>query len=415
MTTLKLPISKPHLDSTEVSAACEALLSGWVSQGPRVSALEVACAQYLSSRCACAVSSGTAALHLALIAVGVKPGNVVVTVSHSFIATANAVRHCGAEPVFVDIETNTLNMSAQKLASFLADECMRGEGDALYLRGVERFLGKESPLKYIREEYLGRVAAIMPVHQLGMPCDISRIVEIGRSYGIPVVEDAACALGSEVFSDERNVWEKIGRPHGDIACFSFHPRKVITTGEGGVITTDNLELDDTVRALRQHGMIVPAGRRYRSLSTVKEQYVATGFNHRMSDILAAVGVEQLKKVPRMVATRKTIAAWYSKFLSDIPWVALPREPRWARSNCQSFAIMLSRSAPVTRDELIATMRENGVACKPGIMNAHAERPYSDVAYDLRYSEAARSATVLLPMYDMLTEKDIIHIRGCFPE
>ena len=186
------------------------ILSGWVTQGPEVAAFEREFAEYVGAPHACAVSNCTTALHLALLAVGVGAGDEVITVSHSFIATANAIRYCGATPVFVDIEPGTLNMDPALIEPAITE----------------------------------RTKAILCVHQLGMPCDLARIVEIGRRRGIPVIEDAACAIGSEILWNGR--WEKIGKPHGDIACFSFHPRKVITTGDGGMLTTANPELRSEV-------------------------------------------------------------------------------------------------------------------------------------------------------------------------
>src|SRR5262245_27331038 len=189
----QIPVAKPVLDEQEVEAVRRVILSGWVTQGPEVAAFEQEFADYVGARHACAVSNCTTALHLALKAVGVGPGDEVVTVSHSFIATANAVHYCGATPVLVDIEPAGFNMAPDAIAAAVTP----------------------------------RTKAILCVHQLGMPCDLSRILPIARAHGIPLIEDAACAIGSEILWDGR--WERIGRPHGDIACFSFHPRKVVTT------------------------------------------------------------------------------------------------------------------------------------------------------------------------------------------
>jgi perosamine synthetase len=231
-----IPVTKPILGEEEATAAREVLESGWVSQGPRVRAFEEAFAQSVGASYACAVSSCTAALHLGLLGVGVMPGDVVITVSHSFIATANAVRHCGAEPVFVDIGRETYNMDPEGLRRVLVEDCIHRDGH-LYYRHVEHLAVGKSPLRHLlrspgsASSPLGRVAAVLPVHQIGIPCDIRRIVRIARENNIPVVEDAACAIGSEVSLDEGRTWERIGKPHGDIACFSFHPRKILTTGD----------------------------------------------------------------------------------------------------------------------------------------------------------------------------------------
>ena len=195
------PITKPTMGDEEIAAAAEALRSGWVSQGPAVARFEQAFAAYVDAPHACAVSSCTTALHLALLAVGVQPGDEVITVSHSFIATANSIRYCGALPVFVDILPETFNLDPNLIEAVVTE----------------------------------RTRAILCVHQIGLPCDLAGILEIAGRHGLPVIEDAACAIGSEIRIGER--WERIGKPHGDIACFSFHPRKVITTGEGGMLTT----------------------------------------------------------------------------------------------------------------------------------------------------------------------------------
>ena len=256
-----IPISKPFIGEDEVKAAGETILSGWVAQGPKVNAFEKAFSQYVGSKFACAVSNCTSALHLALMVVGVRPGNVVITASHSFIATANSIRTCGAEPVFVDIDPKTYNMSYLCLKNFLEQEC-RIINNELFYKNVRKIAKGESPLvsMFIEKNKSGRVAAVLPVHQMGMPCDIEPILSLAKKFRLPVVEDAACAVGSEIKMNGK--WEKIGKPHGDISCFSFHPRKVITTGNGGMITTNNAEYDKKFRLLRQNGVSIPADVRH---------------------------------------------------------------------------------------------------------------------------------------------------------
>ena len=231
-----IPVAKPVMDETEVQAAGRAIRSGWVTQGPEVAAFESEFAAFVGARHACAVSSGTTALHLALLTVGVRPGDEVVTVSHSYIATANVVRYCGALPVFVDIRPDTFNIDPARIEAAVTP----------------------------------RTRAILCVHQIGMPCELPPIIELARRRRLAVVEDAACAVGSEILWN--GAWEKVGRPIGDIACFSFHPRKLVSTGDGGMLTTSNTDWDQTLRLWRQHGMSVPDTTRHDAKQVIFEAY-----------------------------------------------------------------------------------------------------------------------------------------------
>ena len=231
-----ISVAKPMFDEREAAAASRAILSGWVTQGPEVAAFEREFAASVGAVHACAVSNCTSALHLALLAIGVRPGDEVITVSHSYIATANSIRYCGAMPVFVDIDPSTFNLNPDLLES----------------------------------ANTARTRAILCVHQMGMPSDLSAVLRVARRHSLPVIEDAACAIGSEILWDGE--WAKIGRPHADIACFSFHPRKVITTGEGGMLLVSRRGTwAERARRLREHGVSVGAWsrqqRRQRSSET----------------------------------------------------------------------------------------------------------------------------------------------------
>ena len=328
-TVQQIPVAKPLLDEQEVEAVRRVILSGWVTQGPEVAAFEREFAGYVGAPHACAVSNCTTALHLALLAVGVGPGDEVVTVSHSFIATANAIRYCGATPIFIDIDPRTFNMDPALIEPALTS----------------------------------RTKAILCVHQLGMPCDLARIVEIGRRHGIPVVEDAACASGSEILWNGR--WERIGKPHGDVACFSFHPRKVITTGDGGMLTTANPEYDRKFRLWRQHSMSVPDTVRHGARDVIFESYPELGFNYRMTDMQAAVGRVQLTRLPGIVQERRRIAQAYGARLSAIGGLAVPAEPAFARTNWQSYCAQL----PAWCDQrtVMQRMLDAGVSTRRGVI------------------------------------------------
>jgi dTDP-4-amino-4,6-dideoxygalactose transaminase len=365
-----IPIAKPILDEREVEAVRRVILSGWVTQGPEVAAFEREFADLVGAPHACAVSNCTTALHLALLALGVSAGDEVITVSHSFIATANAIRYCGATPVFIDIEPGTYNMDPARIEPAISD----------------------------------RTKAILCVHQLGMPCDLARIVEIGRRRGIPVIEDAACAIGSEILWN--GVWERIGKPHADIACFSFHPRKVITTGDGGMITTANPEFDRKFRLWRQHSMSVPDTVRHGARDVIFESYPEVGFNFRMTDMQAAVGRVQLTRLASIVDERRQIAAQYTARLTQVPGVRPPVEPAWARTNWQSYCVELA--AGCDQRAVMQRMLDEGISTRRGVMNAHLEAPYEVEARraSLPSSEEAQQRGVILPLSPGMTAAQV---------
>ena len=375
-----IPVARPWIGEAEAEAVRRPLLSGWVTQGPEVAAFEREFASCVGAKYACAVSSCTTALHLALLAVGVRPGDEVVTVSHSYIATANSVRYCGATPVFVDIQPETYNIDPGLIESAI------------------------SP----------RTRAILCVHQMGMPCDLEAILEIAHRHSLSLVEDAACAIGSEVRWNNR--WERIGKPHGDIACFSFHPRKVITTGDGGMITTGSSEWDKQFRLWRQHGMSVPDTVRHAAKEVVFESHPVLGYNYRLTDIQAAVGREQLTRLPEIIERRRSLGRRYLQLLAEIRGIGLPEEPSWARSNWQSFCIRLPGECD--QRTVMQKMLDAGIATRRGVMCAHREPAYvrepwacaasrsgCDRPPGLGESEKAQDQAIILPLFHQMTEKD----------
>jgi dTDP-4-amino-4,6-dideoxygalactose transaminase len=366
-----IPIAMPLLDKNEADAAREVVLSGWVSQGPQVAAFEREFSALVGAPHASAVCNCTVALHLALTALHIAPGDEVITASHSFIATANCIRYCGANPVLVDIDPDTYNIDPARVA----------------------------------EAITPRTRAILAVHQMGMPCDLSALATLTKRHDLVLIEDAACAAGSQIRVGGQ--WDWIGKPHGQIACFSFHPRKVITTGEGGMLTTSNPEFDRNFKLLRQHGMSVPDTVRHSSPQVIFETYLEVGFNYRMTDVQAAVGRKQLQRLPQLVARRRAHASRYAELLGNIEGLSLPAEPEWARSNWQSYCVRLPDH--VDQREVMQNLLDRGVATRRGVMCSHREAPYLDgkQRHDLRQSELAQDHSILLPIYAQMSEDDLV--------
>lgn len=402
-----IPIIKPLLGEEEAEAIRQVVLSGWVTQGPKVAEFERAFAEYVGAPHACAVSSGTAALHLALRAAGVGPGDVVATVSHSFIATANAVRHCGAEPVFADIEPDTFCLDPDDLYRLLDREFEPRE-DGYYYRDLARLAVGESPLASMAGG--GRLAAILPVHQMGFPAEMKRILDLGARFGVPVVEDAACAAGSLLPARGGGV-ERVGRPRGRFACFSFHPRKLLTTGDGGMITTADGDLPARLKRLRHHGMDVTDEERHRAGEVIVERYRETAHNYRLTDLQAAMGIVQLGRLEGNIAERRRLAGHYAERLDSIPGITAPSAASGTRPNWQSYPVRLGDDAPLVARELMRTLLHNGIASRPGIMNAHQEAPYRPAGWQLPVSEAAREQVVLLPLWSGMGDEGVETVVG----
>jgi dTDP-4-amino-4,6-dideoxygalactose transaminase len=325
----RVNVMLPYLGEEEVEAVAEVLRSGWVAQGPRVAAFEAAFATAMQAEHAVAVSSCTTGLHLAMVVVGVGPGDEVVVPSFSFIATSNAVRYVGATPVFADVDVTTGNLTPETVEATLTE----------------------------------RTRAVVVVDQGGVPVDLDAIRAVCDPRGIAVVEDAACGAGSTYR----------GRPVGagaEISAWSFHPRKILTTGEGGMVTTSRQDWADRVRKLREHAMSVSAADRHASVLAPPETYDEVGYNFRMTDLQAAVGIVQLGRLPEVVARRRELAASYQKFLGEVPGLRTVTDPAWGESNFQSFWVEVGEAYPLDREALLERLAHADISARRGIMSTH---------------------------------------------
>lgn len=375
--TLTIPVARPYFGAEEEQALVSALKSGWVSQGPKVAAFEQRFAEYVGAKYAVALSSCTTALHLAMLVSGIGEGDEVLCPSLSFIATANCIRYVGAHPVFVDIDPVTYNLDPRR----------------------------------VEEAITPRTRAILAVHQVGLPAAMKKLAAIAERHDLILLEDAACAIGSEYFG------EKIGRPHSHMACFSFHPRKILSTGEGGMITTNDESLATRLRRLRQHAMTTSDLARHSSTQVMVESYDEVGFNYRMTDLQAAIGIEQLGRLDSMLARRRHLAARYTARLGDVGWLLPPQEPAGLRHNYQSYMTRLAPDAPISRDQLMQRLLDQGISTRRGIMATHKERPYDDPKWQhlLPETERATRETIILPLFHQLKEEEQDYILDMISE
>lgn len=362
-TAARVPLMRPWFGPEEAQATADALASGWVAQGPRVAAFEAAFAHTVGAGNAIATSSGTTALHLAMIVADIGPGDEVVVPSLSYIATANAPGYAGADVVFADVDGTTQNLTAATIEKALTP----------------------------------RTRAVIVVHQVGVPADLDAIHDLCDAREITVVEDAACALGATC----------AGRPIGndsDLAVFSFHPRKVITTGEGGMAVTSRDGWAERLRRLRDHGSTLSATARFESTDVVVEDYVETGFNYRMSDLAGAVGGVQLTRLDGILARRRELAERYIERLADVTGVEIIADPPYGRCNFQSFCIVLADDSRLDRDELLRALRGAGIGATRGIMAAHLEPVFRDAGpFDLPTTERLTARSLILPLFHDMTE------------
>jgi perosamine synthetase len=365
LTYREIPLTRPYFDDREIEAVAQVIRSGWVTQGPKVAEFERAVADYVGARYGVATTSCTTAMHLSLYLHGIGEGDEVIMPSFTCPATANAVRHSRAIPAFVDIDLRTFNLDPD------------GVADAV------------NP----------RTRAIMAIHQFGLPADMDRINELARKNELVVIEDAGVALGG-VYRGKKV--GSLGAP----TCFSFHGRKIITMGEGGMLTTNDEVFAERARIVRSHGASVSDLVRHQAKGMVIQTYEELGYNFRMTDIQAAVGLEQMKKLPYIVEQRRRLARRYNKRLAEIPEVEPPYVPARAEHSYQSYVIRLTPQCRLSRDELLRELASCGVSCRH-TLSCHDEpyfRQFCDGVY-LPITDEIIRTTVCLPLYPTMTEEE----------
>lgn len=359
-------LAKPEIKGA-LESIKEVLKDGYLVQGRRVSEFENMVAEYVGRTHAVAVSSGTSAIHCALESMGIGVGDEVIVPDFTFPACANAVVACGARPVFADIELETFNISTDSILEKMGPD----------------------------------TKAIMPVDLFGLPADLETIAGICEERGIALAEDSACALGAEIGG------RKCGS-FGAVSMLSFHPRKVITTGEGGMVLTDDDDLADSMRMLRNHGMSVAQGR---------PQFSRPGYNMRMNELEASIGIPQLGALDVLVEKRRRIAGLYAGLLSELPGVKPPAEPEGRRHTYQSYVVLLDDNAD--RDGIIGAMRELGVETTIGTYSVHSQPFYMNAygyeAGDIPNSYRAFRQSLCLPIYPSLKEGEVSEVVRCLGE
>ena len=357
----------PSIEENDLQAVREALASRRLVQGERVAEFERTVANYVGCKHAVAVTNCTAALHLSLLALGVGPGDIVIVTAYSWIATANVIELCGARPIFVDIDRDTFNLDPN---------CLE---DAL--------------VKLMKANETGRqVKAILPVHAFGLMADMPQISELARRFDLPIVEDAACALGASCKGKKAGSW-------GIMGCFSFHPRKAITTGEGGMITTDDSRLADRLRALRNHGQDPGAP---------SPDFIMPGFNCRMTEFQAALGLNQMAKLDRILTARRQLASSYNSLLVgtsiQAPVVRAHSQPVY-----QSYVVLLENEDRQRRDEVVLRLREEGIETTIGTyhmpMTTYNRKRYGYKQGDFPATDQVFVRSLALPFYEGLSVEE----------
>lgn len=362
-----IPLAKPFLDKNELNEIRQVLSSGYLTQGPKTAEFEKRVAERIGSKYAFATSSCTTALHLALVVLDIHPGDEVLVADFTFPATANVVVQLGATPVLVDINLDTFTMDPQDL----------------------------------RRKITPRTKAVIPVDAFGCAADYDPILAAAKEHNLPVIEDAATAVGTTYY-------DRFCGNLSELGCFSFHPRKVITTGEGGMIITNKDTLAERIRLLRSHGGV---------RSGAWFQYEAAGFNYRLSDILSAMGIAQMEKLTWLIQRKRELAGLYSRKLATIRNIRPPIEPAWGGHIYQSYVILVDKE--VNRNRVIERMKARGVETTIGTYALHDQpffqRTFGYKSGDLPNSHTAFTSSIALPLYPQMSEADLDQVVAALKE
>ncbi|UCD85352.1 MAG: DegT/DnrJ/EryC1/StrS family aminotransferase [Deltaproteobacteria bacterium] len=390
---MKIPIAKPLFDENEERAILEPLRSGWVMQGPKVQKFENIVSNYTGAKYAKSTSSGTAALHLSLLACGIRPGDEVIVSPFTCVATVNPIEYIGAKPVFVDINLETFNIDVSK----------------------------------IEEAITKNTKAIIPIHMFGLCADMEPIMKLAKKYKLKVIEDSVLALGSFYRGRHSGTF-------GDAGCFSFHPRKIITTGEGGMVITNSKEISHDIEAMRNYGASVSALKRHKKRFYVLPEYYLLGYNYKMTDLQASIGIKQMGKLKYILKKRKQLAKIYNQELENLDWLTIPKifkgyihayssyvclfTPfKWTRDR---ISLKQLRSIKRKRNEFMKKLEEKGIATIPGNPAVHTLKYYKS-RYHLREGDfptslIASNLSITLPLYPQMSHKEqnfVINSIKCF--
>ncbi|MEK7142946.1 MAG: DegT/DnrJ/EryC1/StrS family aminotransferase [Patescibacteria group bacterium] len=372
---MNIPITKPYFDDKEARAVAEVLKTGWVVQGPKVTAFEIAISKFTGAPYSIATSSCTTGLHLCLRALEIGPADEVIVPAFTFIASANACEYVGAKPIFVDIELETFNLDPEK----------------------------------ITEKITKKTRAIMPVHLFGLAANMGEILKIARKFRLKIIEDAACGIGTKYLPKGKAGLNRHVGTIGDMGALSFHPRKSITTGEGGMVMTKTKNLAEKIKSLRDHGAVTSDLARHKKQSHQLSKYPYLGYNYRLTDIQASIGLEQVKKLKKILNLRIEKAQKYNQTFKNHPYLQPPFIPAYSNHAYQSYVLLLKKNSPLKRDEIAEHLSKIGIAVRQGTQNVPLldfyRKKYGFKKTDFPNALYAEKNTLTIPLYSQMTEKE----------